>query len=252
MSWPITEVARMSGVTSRTLRHYDEIGLLKPARVAGNGHRRYEEPQLLRLQQILVLRELGLGLGEIARVLDDQVDEVEALRAHHERLLREHRRLGVLADTVARTIAELQERQEKDMPRINRPENLFEGLDPARYEPGLHERWPELAARSGRLAETMTAADVERGQRERTAQMIRLAELMSEGAPADDPAVQAEVHRQYEAFCQVLPLDAEDFRAIGRSCADDGQWRAAYEQIAPGLAEYQRDAIESYVRDRLT
>ena len=56
----------MSGVTSRTLRHYHEIGLLDPAYVGANGYRYYEVEQLLRLQQILLLRELGVGLGEIA------------------------------------------------------------------------------------------------------------------------------------------------------------------------------------------
>ncbi|MEU6713733.1 MerR family transcriptional regulator [Nonomuraea sp. NPDC046802] len=53
MAWSIAQVAQMSGVTSRTLRHYDEIGLLPPARVGGNGYRYYEEDQLLRLQQVL-------------------------------------------------------------------------------------------------------------------------------------------------------------------------------------------------------
>lgn len=66
MAWSITAVAKMSGVTSRTLRHYDEIGLLPPAWIGGNGYRYYEDEQLLRLQQILVLRELGVGLSEIA------------------------------------------------------------------------------------------------------------------------------------------------------------------------------------------
>jgi DNA-binding transcriptional MerR regulator len=122
MAWSIAEVARMSGVTSRTLRHYDEIGLLPPAWVAGNGYRHYEEDDLLRLQQILVLRELGLGLAEIAEVLDRQTDQVEALRAHYERLLAERDRLTTLAHTVARTIAELQDgREVREMPKINRP-----------------------------------------------------------------------------------------------------------------------------------
>lgn len=81
MDWPISEVARMSGVTARTLRHYDDTGLLPPARIGANGHRYYEEHQLLRLQQILVLRALGVGLPEIGRILSEQVDEVDALRA---------------------------------------------------------------------------------------------------------------------------------------------------------------------------
>lgn len=79
MAWPIAEVARMSGVTARTLRHYDEVGLLPPAWIGTNGHRYYEESRLLRLQQILVLRALGLGLPEIGRVLASyQRDAIEA------------------------------------------------------------------------------------------------------------------------------------------------------------------------------
>ncbi len=87
MAWPIAEVARMSGVTARTLRHYDEIDLLSPAWTGANGHRYYEERQLLQLQQVLVLRALGLGLPEIGRVLAAQVDELEALGGHYRRLL---------------------------------------------------------------------------------------------------------------------------------------------------------------------
>lgn len=69
MAWAISDVARMSKVTSRTLRHDDDIGLLTPAYVGVNGYRCYEQEQLLRLQQILLLRELGLGLDTIAGVL---------------------------------------------------------------------------------------------------------------------------------------------------------------------------------------
>ncbi len=72
MFWSITELAGMSGVTSRTLRHYDGIGLLKPAHVGSNGYRYYEDDQLLRLQQILLLREFGVGLADVAAALDAQ------------------------------------------------------------------------------------------------------------------------------------------------------------------------------------
>lgn len=77
MAGPIAEVARMSGVTARTLRHYDEIGLLAPAWIGANGHRYYEERQPLRLQQVLVLRALGVGLPEIGRILAAQVVAAE-------------------------------------------------------------------------------------------------------------------------------------------------------------------------------
>jgi DNA-binding transcriptional MerR regulator len=81
----IGDVARMSGVTARTLRHYESIGLLLPSSVGDNGYRWYGHPELLRLQRILILRALGLPLAEIAELLDEQRDEVEALREHHAR-----------------------------------------------------------------------------------------------------------------------------------------------------------------------
>ncbi|MFD5337516.1 MerR family transcriptional regulator [Streptomyces hawaiiensis] len=251
MDWPIAEVARMSGVTARTLRHYDETGLLTPARIGANGHRYYEERQLLRLQQILVLRALGVGLPEIDRILSEQVDEVDALRGHHRRLLAERDRLDALAGTVSRTIAELEQSRKDGHPMtINRPENLFEGVTPSQYEENMRD-FPELAEEVGRRAATMSQTDADAVHRERTAQMIRLAELMAAGHPADADPVQAEIDAQYRALTELRGVSTEDYRAIGRSCVDNDVWRTAYEAIAPGLAAYQRDAIEAYATNRL-
>lgn len=253
MAWSTAEVARASGVTARTLRYYGEIKLLSPAWIGPGGQRYYEESQLLRLQQILLLRELGLALDEIGKILDSQMDELEALRAHHQRLVEERKRLDMLTRTVARTIAELQQaREENTMPKINRPENLFAGFSPSQYETDLREGWPELARRSEQVAASMTPDEIEQGQRERTAQMIRMAELMAAGTPVDAAAVQAEVDSQYQAMAQVQAMDAAQFRAIGQACVDNAQWRAAYEAVAVGLAEYQRDAIRAYADARLT
>lgn len=252
MDWPIAEVARMSGVTARTLRHYDEIGLLPPARIGTNGHRYYEELQLLRLQQILVLRALGLGLPEIGRILAEQVDEVEALRGHHRRLLAERDRLDALAGTVSRTIAELeQSRKDGRAMTINRPENLFEGVTPAQYQETLRD-FPEHAQAVARRVAGMSPHDVEAGQRERTAQMVRLAELMATGHRVDADAVQAEIDAQYRTLTALRTVTVDEYRAMGRSCVDNDAWRAAYEAIAPGLAAYQRDAIEVYATTRLS
>ncbi|MDH6580566.1 MerR family transcriptional regulator [Kitasatospora sp. MAP5-34] len=253
MAWPIAEVARMSGVTARTLRHYDEIGLLSPARIGFNGHRYYEERQLLRLQQILVLRALGLGLSEIGRVLAAQVDELEALRGHHRQLLAERDRLDGLARTVSRTITELEQSRKDGRPMtdINRPENLFEGIRPAQYEESLRD-FPVLAEEARRRVSGMSEAEIEAGQRERTAQMIRLAEFLASGTPADADPVQAEIDAQYRAVSEFRAVTADEYRTIGRSCVENEQWRAAYEAITPGLSEYQRDAIEAYAATRLS
>ncbi|MCX5265858.1 MerR family transcriptional regulator [Streptomyces sp. NBC_00199] len=251
MDWPISQVARMSGVTARTLRHYDETGLLPPARIGANGHRYYDERQLLRLQQILVLRALGVGLPEIGRILSEQVDEVDALRRHHRRLIEERDRLDTLASTVSRTIAELEQSRKDGNPMtINRPENLFEGVTPSQYEENMRD-FPELADKVARRADTMSQADADAAHRERTAQMIRLAELMAAGHPADADPVQAEIDAQYRALTELRAVSAEDYRAIGRSIVGNATWRAAYEAIASGLAVYQRDAVEAYATTRL-
>ncbi|MBZ6475444.1 MerR family transcriptional regulator [Streptomyces griseocarneus] len=253
MGWPIAEVARMSGVTARTLRHYDEVGLLPPAWIGTNGHRHYEERQLLKLQQILVLRELGVGLPEIGRILAEQVDELEALRGHHGRLLAERDRLDALAETVSRTITDLEQSRKdgRPMTSINRPENLFEGVRPAAYEESLRD-FPELAEDNRRRTAAMSEAEIDAGHRRRTAQMIRMAEFMVAGLSADADQVQAEVDAQYQALAELRAVSAEEFRAIGRSCVDNEPWCAAYEAIAPGLAAYQRDAIEAYATARLS
>ncbi|AVV41538.1 MerR family transcriptional regulator [Streptomyces sp. P3] len=251
MDRPIAEVARLSGVTARTLRHYDETGLLPPARIGTNGHRYYGERQLLRLQQILVLRALGVGLPEIGRILSQQVDEVDALRSHHRRLLAERDRIDVLAGTVSRTIAELEQSRKDDRPMtINRPENLFEGVTPAHYEHNMRD-YPELAHEVGQRATTMSQAGADAAHRERTAQMIRLAELLAAGQPADAAPVQAEIDAQYRALAELRAVSAEDYRALARSIVDNETWRAAYEAITPGLAEYQRDAMVANSATRL-
>ncbi|CAM5565441.1 MerR family transcriptional regulator [Streptomyces xanthochromogenes] len=254
MAWSIADVARMSGVTSRTLRHYDDIGLLPPAWIGSNGHRYYEEADLLRLQQILLMRELDLGLREIRAVLDSQVDRVAVLREHHQRLLAERDRLGTLARTVGRTIAELEEAEESDdMATINRPENLFEGFEPSAEENDkVRERWPKAWEQSRQAVDAMTAEDTERWQREVTAQMIRIAEFMVAGTPVDDPAVQAEVDEHYRGVCRFWTPNAVAYKGLGRTYVEEPQMRANYDKVADGLAEYLRDAMVAYADTRLS
>ncbi|WP_433857751.1 MerR family transcriptional regulator [Streptomyces kronopolitis] len=254
MAWSISEVTRMSGVTSRTLRHYDEIGLLPPAWIGSNGHRYYEEADLLRLQQILLMRELDLGLREIQAVLDSRLDRVAVLREHHQRLLAERDRLETLARTVGRTLAELEEDKDGNrMTKINRPENLFEGFEPRpEQEAEVRERWPAQWAESRRAAGTMTAEDTERWQREVTAQMIRLAEHMVAGTPVTDPAVQAEIDTHYQGVRRFWTPTACGYKGLARTYVDDPQFRTNFDKIAEGLAAYQRDAMDVYADARLS
>ena len=106
--YTVKQLARLSGVSVRTLHHYDEIGLLKPAFLGENRYRYYGREELLRLQDILFHRELGVPLQEIARLLELQgPDRVAILREHREWLAQRVERSRQLLETIDRTIAEL-------------------------------------------------------------------------------------------------------------------------------------------------
>lgn len=252
MTWSIAQVARMSGVTSRTLRHYDQIGLLPPACTGGNGYRYYGHAELLRLQQILVLRELGLGLADITGILGPQTDPVAALRAHHARLLAEHRRLGELARTVARTITALEITGEAGiMTQISNPENLFEGFDHSRYDAEARKRWGDAAVDEA-VGRAGSPEDIEQGQRQLTALIGRMGGLMAEGAPASDPRVLDLVDEHYRWVCGYWTPNRESYAGLGDLYVEDERFAANYEQVRPGLAAYLRDAMRSYAQQRLS
>ena len=135
MEASIQEVARLTGTTSRTLRHYDAIGLLEPSRVGDNGYRWYDDRELVRLQRILLLRGLGLGLPDIRRVLEREQDETAALRHHLDWLRSEQRRLERQAASVERTITA----RENGGPLV--AENMFDGFDHTQYKDEVEQRW---------------------------------------------------------------------------------------------------------------
>jgi len=242
----------MSGVTSRTLRHYHAIGLLPPAYVQPSGQRFYETGQLLRLQQILLLRELGVSLCDIAAAVGSGPDTVAALRRHHAQLLAERERLARLASTVARTITELEGNTAMTAPRINRPENLFEGFNPADYENEASERWPDQFDQARSAAQAMSPEETAAAQQQLTAQMIRMAELMTAGRPVSDPTVQAEVDQHYRWVARHWVPSAEAYRSLAQLYVDDPRFRANYDRITEGLATYQRDAMTTYASERLS
>jgi DNA-binding transcriptional MerR regulator len=135
-TYTVSQLARLSGTSVRTLHHYDEIGLLKPASVGENGYRYYGREELLRLQSILVHREFGIALGDIGVLLDSAgFDRLEALRAQRGRIEAEAERYRRLARTIDRTIAELEGRD------TVMDKQLYEGFSPekqAEYEASRH------------------------------------------------------------------------------------------------------------------
>lgn len=133
--WSIHDIARLTGVTTRTLRHYGDLHLVQPSRVGANGYRYYDRSGLVRLQRVLLLRDLGLSLARIAQILDDQVDPVDALRAHVDVLLHERERLAARIDAVRHTIDALL------TGGTPMPQDMFDGFDHSAYREEVEERW---------------------------------------------------------------------------------------------------------------
>jgi DNA-binding transcriptional MerR regulator len=252
MAWSIAEVARMSKVTSRTLRHYDAIGLLAPAYVGANGYRYYEREQLLRLQQVLLLRELGVALGVIAEVLGGQRDQAAALRQHERWLRAEAARLARLAGTVSRTIAQL----EGDQPMS--AEELFEGFADRqgrlqamlidRYGEGVREHFRTTAE----LTKDWTRQDYLRAQAESEALDRKVAEVMRSGAAPDSDAAQVIVAKHYQSVAKFWMPDRHSYTGLGQLYVSDPEFKARYDAVEPGLASYLRDAMAAYAAQRLS
>ena len=138
------------------------------------------------------------------------------------------------------------------MKKINRPENLFDGFDPTQYDTEVRENWPQQWEQSKQFADTLSTTDAERMQREQTEAMIRMAEFMAAGVNGSDAAVQAEVDAAYQAICRMWTPSAAAFKSLGQMYVDDARFTATYDKIAPGLAEYYRDAMATYANARLS
>src|SRR6478752_5276995 len=153
-TWTISELAKASKVSSRTLRHYDQLGLLEPAHTGHNGYRYYGRPELLRLQRILLLRELGLGLETIGEVLDGQADQLDALSVHRKWLLAERDRLDRMARTVGATISALQQGDAMS------GEEIFRDFDTNPYEVEARQRWGDQSVEDSKARHAaLSAAD---------------------------------------------------------------------------------------------
>jgi DNA-binding transcriptional MerR regulator len=152
MDWSIQEIAKLAGTTSRTLRHYDDIGLLPPSSIGNNGYRRYDAAALVRLQRILLLRELGLGLPQIADVLARETSEEHALEAHLAWLRQEQERLRRQIASVELTIDALKGGEQL------MAEDMLDGFDHTKYKDEVEQRWGKDAyAKSDKWWRSMDA-----------------------------------------------------------------------------------------------
>ncbi|WP_298457998.1 MerR family transcriptional regulator [uncultured Cellulomonas sp.] len=252
-AWTIGEVARLSGVTTRTLRHYDAVGLLRPTGVAAGGRRLYGHAELVQLQQVLVLRELGVGLPTIAEILAEGAGPAAGavrrsrLREHHARLLTERDRFDRLARTVESTLHSMEEGT--DMA----PKDLYAGFDNSQYDAEARERWGDGAVDRSHAAWTGMGQDGQEAFAAETAAIsAELATLMHAGTEVTDAGVQSVVARHHAQIATFWTPDRAAYVGLGQMYVDDERFTATYDAYAPGLAPYLRDAMVVFAQRHLT
>ena len=248
---PLTvgQLARLSGVTVRTLHHYDETGLLRPTGRTEAGYRLYDADDVTRLQQILFYRELGFALDEVAELLDDPtVDPVDHLTRQHELLGARIRHLEQMRAAVQRHL----EARQMDIQLT--PEEMLEvfGEDHSAHHEArqaeAEQRWGDTDAwaQSRRRAARYSKDDWSQAMAEQQAAAQRLVDALAAGLPPDSPAAMdaAEAHRQ-QITRWFYDCSYEMHRGLADMYVQDPRFTATYEDMAEGLATYVRDAVHA-------
>ncbi|MBN9347776.1 MAG: MerR family transcriptional regulator [Devosia sp.] len=248
----VKQVAKISGVSVRALHHYDEIGLLKPASTGRNGYRYYGRDELLRLQQILLHRELDIPLGDIRAILDDpRFDQLEALRLQRDKLAAEAKRYAQLVRTIDRTIADLN--GESAM----RNAELYKGISAekqAEYEAWLVKKYggdmPRHIETSKRKYESLSQAEKDQLNTDLKELETAWADAMRNGVPADSTALDPLLgrFRDWVSAMWNRPCPPDAFAGLADLHLSHPDFVSRYEALGEGFSEYHAEAMKAYAR----
>jgi MerR family transcriptional regulator, thiopeptide resistance regulator len=241
--YTVGRVAALSGVTIRTLHHYDEVGLLSPGGRSAAGYRIYEDRDLERLQRILFYRELGFTLDEISTIVDDsQTDALGHLRRQRGLLNERIERLSAMVEAIDYEL----EARTMDIPLT--PEErleVFGEFRPEDYAEEAEQRWGETAAykESQRRVASYTKEDWQALKAEEKEIRARLAAALESGlAPDSEEAMAAaEAHRQHISRW-FYECSYEMHRGLTEMYVSDERFRSNYDSQTPGLADFIREA----------
>ena len=252
MALTIGETAQLSKVSVRTLHHYDKLGILTPSARTDAGYRLYDTDDLERLHRVLVFRELGFSLTEIADIITDpDFDRTEALRAQRALLAEKARRTEAMLQAIDAALAAAEGGHDmSDQERKEMFGELFDGFDPAEYEDEVQERWGDTDAYKQSAARTKryTKADWQQIKEEGEANTAEFIRLMDAGVAPEEPeamAAAAEKHAQLERWFYDAPL--EMFANLSDMWVSDPRFKKNIDKPREGLAEYERAAVKAWV-----
>ena len=249
LEYTINKLGKLAGVSTRTLRYYDGIGLLKPERINSSGYRIYGPKQTERLQQIMFYRELGVELGRIGEILNAPgFEKQKALKGHLEELKARKARLDALIANVEKTISA--EKGEFAMTDKER----FEGFKKSRLEENEKKYGAEIREKYGEETVGKSNAKFMNMTKEQYDEMERLSAELNEtlkaalikGDPASELAQKAcGLHKRW-LMCTWDSYTKEAHKGLAQMYVADERFKAYYDNIAPGCAEFLRDAIMIY------
>ncbi|HWT74439.1 MAG TPA: MerR family transcriptional regulator [Mobilitalea sp.] len=249
MEYTIQKLSQLAGVSTRTLRYYDEIGILKPARINSSGYRIYGQKEVDLLQQIMIYREMGVNLDTIKESLDSKdFDETEALKDHLEKLLMQRQQLDLLIENVRKTME-----YKKGLIKMNDKEK-FNGFkkklveeNEQKYGKEIREKYGnETVDKSNQKMLNMTQEQYTEFEKLGQEVLTTLEAAFATGDPAGELALKtAELHRQWLSFTW-SSYSKEAHAGLAQMYVEDERFTAYYDKKQPGLAAFLRDSILVY------
>ncbi len=244
MAYTIKQISTMAGISNRTLHHYDAIGLLQPVKSESNGYRQYSDADLLRLQQILFYRELGMPLEQIKHILDNPgFDTLQALEEHKASLELRARQMRTLIHTVEKTIAHMKG-------KIDMQNNeLFKGFNEAQqkeYEKEARHLW----------GDEMVGASMKRwkdyGTEKQKQILDEAGDIYGELAANLDkapgsPQIQALIKHWHQNLSYFYEPTKEILLGLAQAYNDHPGFQKTFQAFHPDLAAFMKKAIEIYV-----
>jgi DNA-binding transcriptional MerR regulator len=249
MEYTVQKLGQMAGISTRTLRYYDEIGILKPARISSSGYRIYGQDEVNRLQQILFYRELGIKLQTIKEIVTSPTfDGAKALKEHRAQLLDKRAQLELLIANVEKTISSTEGR----MTMTNNEK--FEGFkqkliddNEKTYGKEIREKYgDDTVNKSNEKVKNMAQAQHEEVTRLTEEVTKTLAEAFKTGDPSSELAQKAaDLHKQWLTYYW-SEYSKEAHAGLAQMYVDDERFTAYYDKDVQGTAEFLRDAVHIY------
>lgn len=249
MEYTVQKLGKLAGVSARTLRYYDEIGLLEPARKNSSGYRIYGRTEVDKLQQILFYRELGVDLESIKNIVNDpSFDGPAALKKHRQQLLENRRQLDLLITNVEGTISAAERKsQMADTEKFNGFKQQLIDDNEKQYGKEIRGTYgDEIVDESNAKMLKMSEGKYAKFKRVEQEVLDTLAAAINTGNPASAVAQKAaDLHKEWLSFTWSA-YSQKAHAGLAQMYVDDERFAAYYDKARPGTAKFLRDAIYIY------